>query len=96
MWFPLQVLHIITHHLKKRGKHGLVVRAVSSNLFSAFRAQPSDNFCVHAQAAMNNMTNELMLLGVATLILLLFQRNISGICSELSFMPEMMDSQMRS
>ena len=34
------------------------------------------------QAAMNNMTNELMLLGFATLILLGFQRNIVEICSE--------------
>ena len=31
---------------------------------------------------MNNMTNELMLLGVATLILLLFQNDITSYCSE--------------
>ena len=36
-----------------------------------------------AQAAMNNMTNELMLLGVATLILLAFQKDIGHICSAL-------------
>lgn len=31
---------------------------------------------------MNNMTNELMLLGVATLLLLAFQKDISSVCSE--------------
>ena len=34
-----------------------------------------------AQAAMNNMTNELMLLGFATLLLLSFQKDIGRICS---------------
>lgn len=35
------------------------------------------------QAAMNNMTTELMLLGVATLILVAFQPNIGRICGKL-------------
>ena len=34
------------------------------------------------QAAVNNMTNELMLLGVATLILSACQKNVGSICSE--------------
>ena len=36
------------------------------------------------QAAVNNMTNELMLLGVATLILSACQKDIGSICSEFS------------
>lgn len=34
---------------------------------------------------MDNMTNELMLLGFATLILLAFQKDIDHICSEFHF-----------
>ena len=34
-----------------------------------------------SQAAMNNMTNEIMLLGVATLILSAVERDVGKICS---------------
>lgn len=36
---------------------------------------------------MNNMTNELMLLGVATLLLLAFQKDIGRVCSKSSHHP---------
>ena len=41
----------------------------------------AEHFVAAVQAAMNHMTNELMLLGFATLLLISFQRDIGRICS---------------
>ena len=98
---PLQILHWITHYLKERGKYGLVVRHSRSTssllahisgsngtLCSVLKASCHVEGCMLAsQAAMNNMTNELMLLGVATLLLLAFQKDIGRVCSKSSHHP---------
>lgn len=47
-------------------------------------------FCV-VQAAMEAMSTELMLMGVATLILLVFQRDIDRVCGAFSPHPDLHD-----
>lgn len=54
----MQIIHLISHALEKRGKQGLL-------------------------RAMRNMQNELMCLGFATLVLLLFQSSLTSYCSKL-------------